>query len=386
MEARKIQLKVGTLAVVLYAVHGAVCAQGVFESFLPGFYPGLIPKAGDAFKVYGSVDLYLDRLDAGGTTVNRMLSGGTWTSKLGFYGREELGGGTAVFFDLEAGLNADDGTLQQAGTLFNRQSTIAMTNPRYGTLQMGKQFGVGLQLYVDPFLGNAKISPWAYLSGAADLGKGSSTVESRVNKSIVYMSPTIAGLSTQWLYAVKTDRSQGGPATQNRGVNLTWVTTPGGHRLYSVASFNQTWCDPKSGDPSQVTCTDTTVRTDASGAALVYDMSKYVVSASYQLIAPKRVGNYMARVSSLGGTARLGANLWKLSVVYRDTTQSRNHAFATTLGDEYFLSRLTALYFRYSLIRNGAKSAMTIDYASGSPLPTAGARVSDLAVGMYHNF
>jgi predicted porin len=374
------------LAAGLLGTYGTAHADGVFESLLPGFSPSVIPRTGNAFNIYGTVDQYFDHLNSGGQTVNRVLSGGAWTSKFGFYGREDLGAGTAVSFNLEAGFNANDGTMGQSGTLFNRQATVAVSNPAYGTLQVGKQFGVGLQLFVDPFLGNAKISPWGYFSGAADLGKGSSTLESRVNNSILYSSPTIAGLSTQLIYAFKTDQSQPGPAVQNRGANITYQPIRGANNLYIIGAFNQTWCDPKSGDPSNATCTDSTVRTDSYGGAIVYDMGRYVASTSYQLIAPRRDGNYLASVYSVGGDAKIGPNLLRLSLNYRHTTQDGNHAFGAAIGEDYFLSKRTALYVRGSVIKNGPHSAMTIDYASGSPLPKPGVTVTDLAVGMYHNF
>lgn len=361
-------------------VHCAAQAQGVFQDMLPGFYPGAIPRSGSMFAIYGSVDEYFDHLTSGGKSVNRVLSGGVWTSKIGFYGQENLGGGTVAAFDLEAGFNANDGTMGQSGTLFNRQSTLSLSNPAWGAVTIGKQYGVGLQLFVDPFLANAKISPWAYLSGASDLGKGASTVESRVNNSVIYTSPTFAGLNTQLLYALKSDQSKG-PATQNRGVNVTYHPLKGDQNLYVVGSYNQTWCDPGAD-----TCTDSTIRTDAYGAALVYDMGRYVFSGSYQLLDPKHDGDYLASIYSLGADATFGRNLVRASVVYRRTTQDGNHAIGATLGEDYFLSRRTALYVRATLIKNGPHSAMTIDYTTGSPTPKAGVTVTDVAVGIYHNF
>jgi predicted porin len=376
------------LAAALLAAHGAARADGgVFQALAPGFYPGVVPGAtSDAFNIYGTVDVYYDHLTSGGQSVNRVLSGGAWTSKFGFFGRENLGGGTAVSFVLEAGFNANNGTVGQSGTLFNRQSTVALSNAAWGSLSVGKQFGVGLQLFVDPFLANGKISPWAFLSGVADLGKGASSVESRVNNSAIYTSPTFAGFSTQVLYALKTDQSEPGPATQNRGINVTYHPVTGNNNLYVVGSYNQTWCDPTSGDPSSATCTDSTTRTDSYGAALVYDMGRYVFSGSYQLFDPKHDGDYLASVYSLGTSATIGRNLLRASVVYRHTTQDGNYATGAALGEDYFLSKRTALYVRASLIKNGPHSAQTIDYTTGSPPPKPGVTVTDLAVGMYHNF
>src|SRR5690606_12621790 len=57
-----------------------------------------------------------------------LSSSGYNSSRLGFRGTEDLGGGLAASFWLEAGLNNDDGSGQAGGALaFNRRSTVSLS-------------------------------------------------------------------------------------------------------------------------------------------------------------------------------------------------------------------------------------------------------------------
>ncbi|MDB5783557.1 porin [Caballeronia mineralivorans] len=373
----KTMIKVASAAAWLVLLVPQIChADSVFTDLMSGIGPGYGYSSGDIFSIYGTVDEYIDHYNAGGTTATRLLSGGAWTSKIGFYGREDLGGGLSAHFRLENGFNANDGTFGASNTLFNRAAYVGLSSKDWGTVDMGKQLGVGLQLFFDPFFGISKLSPWTYFGSVSDLGKGASSIEARVNNSVIYSTPNFKGLSGQLLYALKGDQTVG-PAVQNRGGNVSYAN--GG--VYASVSFNQTWCDPAAG-----TCSDATIRTDSFGAALLYDMGRYALSATYQLFVPRYQPDFVAREYSLGGLGKFGPNVMRASLVYRDTTQEKNHAFGAQIGDDYFLSKRTALYARVSLIKNAANSQMTNDLYGNGPLPAKGASVSDFALGVYHNF
>jgi len=68
-------------------------------------------------------------------------SSNTTPSRLGFRGTEDLGGGLAAGFWLEAGLNNDTGLGQgPGGTIaFNRRSTVSLSGP-FGELRLGRDF------------------------------------------------------------------------------------------------------------------------------------------------------------------------------------------------------------------------------------------------------
>lgn len=64
-------------------------------------------------------------------------------NRWGIKGTEDLGGGTAAIFDLQSGFNPATGGLDQQGQLFGRYAFVGVTNDRFGTLKLGRQYGTG---------------------------------------------------------------------------------------------------------------------------------------------------------------------------------------------------------------------------------------------------
>jgi predicted porin len=90
--------------------------------------------------MYGIVDAgiaYKKNGNPAGNTVS-MESGQQSGSRLGFKGREDLGGGLAAIFTLESGFNIDDGKLGQGGRLFGRQAWVGMSGG-FGSVKLGRQ-------------------------------------------------------------------------------------------------------------------------------------------------------------------------------------------------------------------------------------------------------
>jgi predicted porin len=117
--------------------------------------------------VYGLVDM-----NAGWTSdLFRVNSGGMNTSRLGFLGSEDLGGGNKVLYQLEMGIAADTGVADNP--LFKRQATVGLAG-RWGTVLAGRAFTTvyDFVLPYDP-MGYAPMYSWAPTgngSGASKYG------------------------------------------------------------------------------------------------------------------------------------------------------------------------------------------------------------------------
>lgn len=100
-----------------------------------------IAAAQSSVSIYGVVDVWAgrDKNGAPGASSNTVLnSGGLSTSRLGFKGSEDLGGGLSAIFGLEAGLAIDAGTSNAGGALqFNRQSYLGFSGG-FGEIIAGK--------------------------------------------------------------------------------------------------------------------------------------------------------------------------------------------------------------------------------------------------------
>ncbi len=79
--------------------------------------------------LYGTLDTSIEVTNPGNGWTPRMDSGAYRGSRIGLRGSEPLGNGTSVIFDLENGFGSADGTLDTAGTLFNRQAWIGLDAP-----------------------------------------------------------------------------------------------------------------------------------------------------------------------------------------------------------------------------------------------------------------
>lgn len=120
-------------------------------------------------QVYGLLDLGVDiasNSKPGGGTVSRVSSGGMNTSRFGFKGSEDLGGGLKAVFQLESGIIMDTGA--QDGNLFKRQANIGLEG-KYGRLVLGRSFTSVYDTVIrfDP-MGFAPFYSWA-TGGSATL-------------------------------------------------------------------------------------------------------------------------------------------------------------------------------------------------------------------------
>lgn len=101
--------------------------------------------AQSSVTVYGLLDTAIERVnnvDAAGSSVTRMPSlTGSFPSRIGFRGSEDLGGGLSAIFTLEAGVAMDTGTMGQGNRLFGRQATIGLKGD-FGTLLLGRQINM----------------------------------------------------------------------------------------------------------------------------------------------------------------------------------------------------------------------------------------------------
>jgi len=124
--------------------------------------------------VYGLLDTglaHLTNVNAAGDSVTKMPTlTGSFPSRLGFRGIEDLGGGLSAVFTLESGLSLDTGAMAQGGRLFGRQASVGLKGD-FGTVSLGRMINMtyvatlksdimGPNLFgissIDPYLPNAR--------------------------------------------------------------------------------------------------------------------------------------------------------------------------------------------------------------------------------------
>jgi len=371
----------------------------VLVSSLPEFN-GTIPNGG--ISLYGSLDEGINYQSVGGKHLFQLQSGGEWTSKFGMFGREDLGGGLKAEFNLESGFNASNGNLQASNTIFNREAWVGLNSTVFGQVRLGNQIGVGTPLFFDPFgeVGSNSVVTWLAYAGVqtksgvgfnTDLGPGGTQVAPRVANSITWNTPRYAGFNAEFLYAFNGTAGVS-PNASNQGVLLSWAHGP----LYVAATYNRVWSSPVQIGAAQPL---ETVRNDLYSFGGVYDCGTFVLDAYVGQYSPHLAGDGIARVYTVGGILPLGRNVFRVSVVYRDTSgvrdseniPAKDSAVGMMLGYDYTLSKRTALYARAGFIRNYGISTVILNNSPlptqpGTTVPLTGQTPLTASVGIYHNF
>jgi predicted porin len=104
-------------------------------------------QAQSSVTVYGILDMGFgggNTRNAQPTTVNKSTALGIQqspqaTSRLGFRGTEDLGGGTAAFFTVEIGLTPNDPQIVNSGATQNRQTFVGLRQKGVGSFALGTQ-------------------------------------------------------------------------------------------------------------------------------------------------------------------------------------------------------------------------------------------------------
>jgi predicted porin len=123
-------------------------------------------------QVYGLIDAGVEAVDHAGPNDHgmvRVISGGKNTSRWGFRGSEDLGGGLKAVFNLEGGILMDTGAAD--GALFKRQANVGLDGS-FGRVVIGRSFTTTYDLVIkfDP-LGFAPNYSWATSGNATGPSK-----------------------------------------------------------------------------------------------------------------------------------------------------------------------------------------------------------------------
>ena len=171
-----------------------------------------------AAQAQSSVTVY-GIADAGYNVTNRMIAGTSTqtqgagsgqlsTSRLGFRGTEDLGGGRSAIFTVELGLTLTSSTLSGSSntannaTLDNRQSFVGLSDKTLGTLKIGRQYSLAHEViggsdagYANGIIGaNTYVGANSGSSWTATPITPNSSYSIRLSEAINYESPRLYGV------------------------------------------------------------------------------------------------------------------------------------------------------------------------------------------------
>jgi predicted porin len=347
--------------------------------------------AQSTITIYGTVDMAGEAI-SGHAKELRVTSGGLSSSRLGFKGSEDLGGGILAEFQLETGISVDEGAAGQGGTLFGRMAFAQLRTP-WGNVSAGRQYSSlyaitgELSAFSNTSVGatTATIGGFAGgyepIRGSASTATGTATGSSanggpvRINNSLRYTTPTWSGLRASVLYGA--GEVVGGTRATRLVDGSVRYTDRG---LDAALSF----VDDKAAGASAATATSVTTLT----AAASYSFDGLRVLGGVVEVDDRRPANLDGRGLWLGGDYRLGADLFKLQWVQsRPENTSVGKTNACGLGWQHDLSRRSSLYTAVARFRNGGTGPGRASFAIPAGVTVAGdASLSEFVLGVRHTF
>ncbi|MGK6309776.1 porin [Variovorax sp. DT-64] len=330
-------------------------------------------------------------LNQGDLTVRRreLRHSGHNTSRLGFRGVEDLGGGLAASFWLEAPITNDDGATGIAN--FSRRSTVSLSGP-FGEVRLGRD-------YTPTFWNDSIFDPWAQTGSGASLlltagsrapggGFNANANYARASNTLGYFLPkSLGGFYGQLMYGFHENAKYDPGTATPPGVGPRGVPGPGAVAAsrtgrYAGGRFGYAsgpldvalaYGSSYTGDSFYAGTTDTMktanlgVSYDFGVVKLLGEVSRvkhardYAITPAGGLVADVDVSGYLLAV-----TAPVGAGL--IRAAYSHVRYDMNQpgvadpkAGKLALGYVHNLSKRTALYATVARVNNRNGAALNVN-------------------------
>jgi predicted porin len=361
-------------------------------------------SAQSSVQLFGIVDVNYNYIKGDGNGhQSRVTDSGYNSSRIGFRGTEDLGGGMSASFWLEAGVNPDNGTgdttntnnqpvvgvaTTPAGTqglTFNRRATVSLAGG-WGELRLGRDYTPtfwNLTVF-DPFGTNGVGSSTFMTQGA---GYGTSAVAlstlatgTRASNSVGYfLPPNLGGFYGQVMVATGENASNSGATADDgnyAGGRLGWASGP----FNVAASYG--------------------ILTLASG-----DYKALNVGGHWDFGIFKLMGQYVADELESGGTTvatgsgkqesfligglvPVGAGEIRASWVHTNVKNSRTISAPEdgdmfAIGYVHNLSKRTAVYATYARVQNKGNGIL---FNNGRQVTELGGASDGFDLGIRHSF
>lgn len=293
-------------------------------------------KAQTSITAYGIVDagIVSERGGPAGS-VTKLTSGVQSGSRLGFRGTEDLGGGLSAKFVLETGIAVDTGGFNQGNTAFARQSYVGL-NGNFGSVTMGRQ-------YTPHYLVLTTIDPFG--TGLAGDSQNLVASPTRMNNTIIYATPELAGFSADLAYGFG-EVAGNSHANRQIGTSFGYAAGP----LYVRLGHHR----------SEDAIASGTAKNTILGAT--YDFK--VVKASFAYNRNTGFSTIDSRDWLAGVSVPFGPSTVMASYIRKDDKSAANQdAHQLAIGYTYALSKRTNFYTSYARIDNKNGAAFTVGSA-----------------------
>jgi len=369
-------------------------------------------QAQSSVSVYGIYDgaynsINTSETTAAGVKVNTQAAGFTGSesasSRIGFRGVEDLGGGKSINFNLELGFNAGTGevTVQTSSNGTNttgatqgsdtgvRTAIVGFADKTFGSLAVGRQLtGMHAILAGDVWGGNNMVGDMTYSSFTSTSSGAGATANGRVNSvatrssnMLTYTSPTVMGFGLRADYGNTETTTNGQPGIQYAiaGAYATYT--------YGPITVKAGQVQAKSNEALAATAAYSASKTTINGANIMFKQgaltAQYTIgnNKTETLTATTTTWASGVRAQKLSASYQIGAFLPFVQYGMGGTEGVRTAANTSTedraiqVGSEYNLSKRSALYAVYG---NQQRSLKTNS--------TAKTERTEFSLGLRHTF
>ena len=375
--------------------------------------------AQSSVTIFGAVDASFNYQNAdlasatpGGPNVNQsrqsMGNSQLGSSKLGFKGSEDLGGGLRANFWLEGGLQNDNGAGKatntnnqpsgagsssgSTGLVFQRRSYVGLSGT-WGEIQLGRQYVstfLDVQASVDPFGTNGPAdSTQMMLLVGAYLGKSSNSINA--SNMFGYITPTFAGgfqaTGQVWLgentsgYS-NSDDGSGYSVSAHYGAGPIWVSL--GQMGVKYNKLSQANVPNGLGD----------YQLQSVAASYNFGMAKILYTYANESVTSGGTvgaGSDWKNTSNLFGVVvPWGAANFKLDYIMAtnnfNATQKNTNGNLFGIGVDYALSKRTIAYATWGGVSNSDGGNLYSNAGGMTGAVGPDGKTSNLAIGVYHSF
>ena len=323
-------------------------------------------SAQSSVTLFGIVDAGVARLSAGGKSVTGMTNSGYNSSRLGFRGVEDLGGGLQAGFWLEGQLTNDDGNA--AGMNWQRRSTVSLMGG-FGEIRLGRDYTPQFwnTTVYDPFGTNGVGQ--ANTFGMLGAANGNTSTAVRSNNSISYFTPSLGGFSAQVMYAFGENVSGGLKTNNMLGFRAGYAAGPiSVHAAYS--------------------------KTEGATNAADYKVMNFGGSFDLGFVKPmlmiaqeKNGAGLKVTAIEPGVLVPVGAGVIRASYARHDIKDSDNDWNKIAVGYVHNLSKRTIVYGTYAHVSNkGTQTKAVANNGLAAPAVTPGGHASGIEFGVRHAF
>lgn len=284
--------------------------------------------------VYGVLNIAIQDTDAAGSTPTVLDN----TSRIGFKGTEDLGGGMKAVWQIESALGGNGAVMGNGPAGLATRNTFVGLAGGFGTVLMGRhdtpyKLGtVSLDIFGDTIAD--------YNSGRLGQQLVNNTHDHRNGQALAYISPTWSGFHFA-VAAVLTNGEAGSALSNGDTVDATsWTAVYANGPLFASLS----WQDAKS------------LNNDATKLGLGYTFGDAKVGFVWEK-TDSNVAGADTKMWLLNGVYNMGPIALKAQYGKNNNGAAANGS-AWALGADYNLSKRTAAYFVYG---NGDTGAADVD-------------------------